>query len=71
LLVRNPGKGAGSNKFTLTAPSEPGIYYIRFRYAQAYGCEQGALGWWRIGNEPTAEANIGAIIIRQGKQPKQ
>ncbi|WP_442940592.1 hypothetical protein [Nostoc sp.] len=59
-------KGAGSNKFTLTAPNEPGIYYIRFRYAQAYGCEQGALGWWRVGNEPTAEANIGAIVVGQG-----
>lgn len=63
-------KGAGSNKFELTAPREPGIYYIRFRYAQAYGCEQGALGWWRVGNEPTAEANIGAIVVGQGKQPK-
>ncbi|MFN6525412.1 NACHT and WD repeat domain-containing protein [Nostoc sp. ChiSLP03a] len=64
-------KGAGSSTFTLTAPSEPGIYYIRFRYAQARRCQQGALGWWRVNNEPTAEANIGSIIIRQGKQPKQ
>ncbi|WP_084227206.1 AAA family ATPase [Nostoc sp. KVJ20] len=63
-------KGSGSNKFTLKAPKEPGTYYIRFRYAQAYGCEQGALGWWRVGNEPTAEANIGAIVVEQGKQPK-
>ncbi|MFY7802994.1 MAG: WD40 repeat domain-containing protein [Limnoraphis robusta] len=62
-------KGSGSEKFTLTAPSEPGIYYIRFRSAQAYGCEEGALGWWRVGNEPTAEANIGVIIVKpQGGQ---
>jgi WD40 repeat protein len=57
-------KGSGSSKFTLTAPKEPGTYYIRFRYAQAYGCERGALGWWRIGNEPTPEANIGVIIVK-------
>ncbi len=64
-------KGSGSNKFELTAPREPGIYYIRFKGASAYGCEQGALGWWRVDNEPTAEANIGAIVVGQGKQPKQ
>jgi WD40 repeat protein len=69
-IYNGSNQESGSSKFTLTAPSEPGIYYIRFRYAQAYGCEQGALGWWRVGNEPTPEANIGAIIIRQGKQPK-
>ncbi|MEB3283067.1 MAG: WD40 repeat domain-containing protein [Lyngbya sp.] len=62
-------KGSGSKNFALTAPLEPGTYYIRFRYAQAYGCEEGALGWWRVGNEPTAEANIGVIIVKpQGGQ---
>jgi len=58
-------QGSGSSTFTLTAPNVPGIYYIRFRYAQAYGCEQGALGWWRIDKAPTAEANIGIIIVRE------
>ena len=57
-------KDSGSNEFTLTAPKESGTYYIRFRYAQAYGCKQGALGWWRVGNEPTAEANIGVIVVK-------
>jgi hypothetical protein len=56
-------QGSGSSKFTLTAPNEPGIYYIRFRYAQAYGCAQGALGWWRVDGEPTPEANIGTIVV--------
>lgn len=58
-------KGSGSSSFTLTAPNVPGIYYIRFRYAQAFGCEQGALGWWRIDKVPTPEANIGIIIVRE------
>jgi hypothetical protein len=57
-------KGEGSSEFTLTAPNEPGIYYIRFRSAGAYGCERGALGWWRVDGEPTAEANIGAIVVK-------
>lgn len=56
-------KGSGSKRFTLTSPKEPGTYYIRFRYAQAYGCEQGAKGWWRVDGEPTAEANIGVIFV--------
>jgi WD40 repeat protein len=65
-------KGSGSSKFTLTAPKEPGTYYIRFKSAGAYGCEQGALGWWRVDYEPTAEANIGAIVVEeQGARTKQ
>ena len=64
-------QGAGSKKFTLTAPNEPGTYYIRFRYAQAFGCEEGALGWWRVDGEPTAKANIGAIVVEQGGQAEQ
>nr|MDJ0596922.1 hypothetical protein [Pleurocapsa sp. MO_226.B13] len=64
-------QGSSSNQFTLTAPNEPGIYDIRFRYAQAYGCEQGALDWWRVDGEPTAEANIGAIVVEQGGQAEQ
>ncbi|MEH1892508.1 MAG: hypothetical protein V7K92_24690 [Nostoc sp.] len=58
-------QGSGSSSFTLTAPNVPGIYYIRFRYAQAFGCQQGALGWWRIDRVPTPEANIGIIIVRE------
>jgi WD40 repeat protein/energy-coupling factor transporter ATP-binding protein EcfA2 len=56
-------KGSGSSKFTLIAPNEPGIYYIRFKSAGAYGCDQGAIKWWRVDGEPTSEANIGAIVV--------
>ena len=55
-------QGSGSSKFTLTAPNEPGIYYIRFRYAQAE-IRKKALGWWRIGGKPTSKANIGLIVV--------
>ncbi|MBN3924080.1 hypothetical protein [Nostoc sp. NMS4] len=56
-------KDSGSAKFTLTAPNQRGTYYIRFRYAQAYGCND-ALGWWKVGDEPPAEANIGLITVK-------
>ncbi|MEO0867366.1 MAG: WD40 repeat domain-containing protein, partial [Cyanobacteria bacterium J06642_11] len=58
-------QATGENTFTLKAPAEPGQYYIRFRAAQAYGCEEGALGWWRVDGEPTANANIGLITVTQ------
>lgn len=58
-------QGSGSTEFMLTAPEDPGVYYIRFRYAQAYDCEEGALGWWQIDGEPTADANIGAIVVTE------
>ena len=64
-IYNGSGQGSGSSTFTLTAPNVPGIYYIRFRYAQAFGCQQGALDWWRIDKVPTAEANIGIIIVRE------
>lgn len=67
--------------FPLSVPNEPGIYYIRTRYAQAYTgnlmTESGLkvkqplfkepLGWWRIDRTsgPTHESNIGAIIVGQ------
>ncbi|MEL6332197.1 MAG: TIR domain-containing protein [Cyanobacteria bacterium J06626_26] len=53
----------GASTFTLTAPETPGRYDIRFRYAQAFGCEEGALGWWRVDGEPTAAATIGSIVV--------
>ncbi|BBD67563.1 hypothetical protein NIES4072_51390 [Nostoc commune NIES-4072] len=56
-------KDSGSAKFTLTAPNQPGTYYIRFRYAQANKCND-ALGWWRVGDEPPVEANIGLIKVK-------
>ena len=56
-------------EFELEVPNEPGIYYVRTRYAQAYDCST-ALGWWLIDrpNGPTSEANIGYIQVRAVNQ---
>ncbi len=69
--------GARSNgwehtQFTLVAPNEPGDYEVRVRYAQAYGCERGALGWWRVDrpNGPGPESTIGVVHVAwQPQQP--
>ncbi|MEO0735848.1 MAG: TIR domain-containing protein [Cyanobacteria bacterium J06649_12] len=58
----------GASTFTLRAPEIPGRYDIRFRYAQAFGCEEGALGWWRVDSEPTAAATIGTIVVTNQQQ---
>lgn len=46
----------------LIAPSQPGLYFIRHHYGQAFSCN---LGWWDIGGKPTAAANIAAIYVVQ------
>jgi|GEM_PF-2264948 len=56
-------RGQGNADFTLTAPSEPGTYFVRFRYAQAFNCGD-ALGWWTVDGAPPESANIGAIVVR-------
>lgn len=53
----------GAEKFNLTAPKKPGVYYVRFRYAQAYGCDNGALGWWNVGSPPDEKTNVGIIVV--------
>lgn len=66
-------------KYQIQAPRDPGVYYIRTRYAQAYRGNlrtaaalkrnqpvfQKVLGWWRVDrpNGPRADANIGALIV--------
>lgn len=56
-------RGQGNADFTLTAPSEPGTYFVRFRYAQAFNCRD-ALAWWTVDGAPPERANIGAIVVR-------
>lgn len=50
--------------FVLTVPNNPGTYFVRVRYAQAYNC-QDALNWWKVNrpNGPTSESNIGVVIV--------
>ena len=62
-IYNGPIRGQGNASFTLTAPTEPGTYFVRFRYAQAFNC-QDALRWWTVDGAPPEQANIGAIIVR-------
>ena len=56
--------GNGKANFMLKAPYQPGIYYIRFRYAQAFGCQDAIKYWWGVDKLPSAASNIGAIIVK-------
>lgn len=54
----------GKGKFTLTAPTTPGVYEVRFIYNEGLTCS-GAREAWNSGQkEPTASATIGAIIVK-------
>ncbi|MBK9498295.1 MAG: thioredoxin family protein [Leptospiraceae bacterium] len=52
-------------KYNLKLPKNPGVYYIRTRYAQGNSCA-GAYGWWKVDrpNGPDSSSNIGAIIVK-------
>jgi len=57
--------GWQTTQFDLTVPTKPGVYYVRTRYAQAFGCST-SLGWWKVDRPagPTQASNIGAVIVR-------
>jgi len=57
--------GEGHSKFTLTAPTEPGMYQIRFRTVNKY-LEKDALDCWlnENGDEPDASTTIGIIYVK-------
>lgn len=63
-LWDNKGKG----KFTLTAPTEPGIYEVRFLYDEGLTCSKAREAWNSGAKDPSSLATIGAIIVRpEGK----
>jgi hypothetical protein len=49
--------------FAMVAPKKPGVYEIRFRYAQAYLPQDALQYWWNIDSAPTEDATIGRIIV--------
>ena len=53
----------GKEFFKLTAPKEPGVYYVRFRYAQEFGCNEKAKDWWTMDGVPNEMTNVGIIIV--------
>jgi hypothetical protein len=60
--IPSMGGTSGSASVTMTAPSQPGIHDLRFRYAQDYSCN---LGWWGDNGAPTAAQNFGVIYVNQ------
>lgn len=53
----------GRSNFTLVAPTAPGVYEVRFLYAEALTC-QSARDLWDSGDEdPSSKATIGIIIV--------
>ncbi len=58
--------GKTREKFTLTAPTEPGMYEIRFRPVEAL-LKTTALDAWtdEAGNQPDGKTTIGIIFVKQ------
>ena len=56
--------GKSTEKFSFTAPSEGGIYQIRFRVSESYS-EQEALNDWKDikGIEPDSSTTIGVLVV--------
>jgi hypothetical protein len=51
----------GNGTATLTAPTTPGTYTIRFHYGQAQSCDP--QGWWAINGAPTSAQDFAAICV--------
>ena len=58
--VHNETK-TGNGTATLTAPTTPGTYTLRFHYGQATSCDPG--GWWAINGAPTSAEDFAAICV--------
>ena len=54
----------GKGKFTLTAPTKPGVYEVRFLYNEALTCSRARETWNTGLKDPTAAATIGVIIVK-------
>jgi hypothetical protein len=51
----------GNGTATLTAPTAPGTYTLRFHYGQATSCDPS--GWWSINGAPTAAEDFAAFCV--------
>lgn len=52
---------SGNGTATLTAPTTPGTYTLRFHYGQARSCDPS--GWWAINGAPTSAQDFAAICV--------
>lgn len=57
--------GESMEKFEMIAPTEPGVYQVRFRFVKAV-LESSAFDEWKDanGNEPDATTTIGIIVVK-------
>lgn len=51
---------SGSSKITLTAPAQPGTYYVGFDRSQDFSCP--TKGWWN--GAPSGDRLIAAIVVK-------
>ena len=51
----------GNATVSLTAPTTPGTYTLRFHYGQANSCDPS--GWWTINGAPTSAEDFAAICV--------
>lgn len=51
----------GNGTVSLTAPTTPGTYTLRFHYGQANSCDP--TGWWTINGAPTSAEDFAAICV--------
>lgn len=54
------GTSNGTNTLTLTAPTTPGTYTLRFHYGQDVSCK---LSWWTVNGAPNANADFAAFCV--------
>jgi hypothetical protein len=52
---------SGTGALAITAPTTPGVYYLRFRYAQAFSCDT---SWWTSEATPNDAHNIAVITVQ-------
>jgi hypothetical protein len=53
----------GYAQFKLIAPMKPGIYEVRFRYAQASSKKDAITSWWDVDGPPNEKATIGIVVV--------
>ncbi len=51
----------GTATTQLTAPSTPGIHYLRFKGGQDYSCN---LNWWSLGGPPPMANNFAVVSVK-------
>lgn len=54
----------GKGTFTLTAPSEPGIYEVRILYNEGLTCSDAWKDWNNGSKSPSSHATVGLIIVK-------